>query len=69
MYNVYVYIGMPERINDEVFIAMAKALDFIDPGINTYMYIVIHSTHGTMYMHYGYHWLIVLCFYIISIYM
>ena len=23
--------GMPERINDEVFIAMAKALDFIDP--------------------------------------
>lgn len=24
--------GMPERINDEVFIAMAKALDFIDPG-------------------------------------
>ena len=24
--------GMPERINQEVFIAMAKALDFIDPG-------------------------------------
>lgn len=24
--------AMPERINDEVFIAMAKALDFIDPG-------------------------------------
>ena len=24
--------GMPERINEEVFIAMAKALDFIDPG-------------------------------------
>ena len=24
--------GMPERINSEVFIAMAKALDFIDPG-------------------------------------
>jgi 15-cis-phytoene desaturase len=24
--------GMPERINTEVFIAMAKALDFIDPG-------------------------------------
>lgn len=23
---------MPERINEEVFIAMAKALDFIDPG-------------------------------------
>merc|ERR1711865_653260 len=23
--------GMPERINEEVFIAMAKALDFIDP--------------------------------------
>ena len=23
--------GMPDRINDEVFIAMAKALDFIDP--------------------------------------
>ena len=26
--------GMPERINKEVFIAMAKALDFIDPGID-----------------------------------
>ncbi|KAH8050799.1 oxidoreductase [Aureococcus anophagefferens] len=24
--------GMPDRINDEVFISMAKALDFIDPG-------------------------------------
>lgn len=24
--------GMPERINDEIFIAMSKALDFIDPG-------------------------------------
>ena len=23
--------GMPERINDEIFIAMGKALDFIDP--------------------------------------
>ena len=23
--------GLPPRINDEVFIAMAKALDFIDP--------------------------------------
>ena len=23
--------GMPERINEEVFISMAKALDFIDP--------------------------------------
>ncbi|CAE8741066.1 unnamed protein product, partial [Polarella glacialis] len=23
--------GMPDRINDEVFISMAKALDFIDP--------------------------------------
>jgi 15-cis-phytoene desaturase len=23
--------GMPERINQEVFISMAKALDFIDP--------------------------------------
>jgi len=23
--------NMPERINTEVFIAMAKALDFIDP--------------------------------------
>ena len=22
---------MPERINEEVFVAMAKALDFIDP--------------------------------------
>ena len=27
--------GMPERINEEVFIAMAKALDFIDPGMYT----------------------------------
>ncbi len=25
--------GMPERINSEVFVAMAKALDFIDPGM------------------------------------
>lgn len=25
--------GMPDRINEEVFIAMAKALDFIDPGM------------------------------------
>ena len=24
--------GMPERINREIFVAMAKALDFIDPG-------------------------------------
>lgn len=24
--------GMPERINEEIFIAMSKALDFIDPG-------------------------------------
>ena len=23
--------GMPDRINEEVFVAMAKALDFIDP--------------------------------------
>lgn len=23
--------GVPERVNDEVFIAMAKALNFIDP--------------------------------------
>ena len=28
--------GMPERINEEVFIAMAKALDFIDPGKDTH---------------------------------
>ena len=27
--------GMPERINEEVFIAMAKALDFIDPGMDS----------------------------------
>lgn len=35
--------GMPERINDEVFIAMAKALDFIDPGklrISTFSVLV-----------------------------
>ena len=24
--------GMPDRINQEIFVAMAKALDFIDPG-------------------------------------
>ena len=23
---------MPDRINREIFVAMAKALDFIDPG-------------------------------------
>ena len=27
--------GMPERINEEVFVAMAKALDFIDPGTSS----------------------------------
>ena len=31
--------GMPERINEEVFIAMAKALDFIDPGERIYHHI------------------------------
>ena len=25
------YQGVPERVNDEVFIAMSKALNFIDP--------------------------------------
>ncbi len=24
--------GMPDRVNQEIFVAMAKALDFIDPG-------------------------------------
>eukprot|EP01036_Dinobryon_divergens_P035444 gene35444-45928_t len=26
--------GMPDRINEEIFVAMAKALDFIDPDGN-----------------------------------
>jgi len=29
--SFYFRYGMPERINEEVFISMAKALDFIDP--------------------------------------
>jgi len=33
--------GMPERINEEVFIAMAKALDFIDPGKRTFNHILV----------------------------
>ncbi len=32
--------GMPERINEEIFVAMAKALDFIDPG-TPYIHIFI----------------------------
>lgn len=32
--------GMPDRINSEVFIAMAKALDFIDPG----MLVIVKTT-------------------------
>mmetsp|Transcript_8839 Transcript_8839/g.14703 ORF Transcript_8839/g.14703 Transcript_8839/m.14703 type:complete len:598 (+) Transcript_8839:69-1862(+) len=45
--------GMPERINDEVFIAMAKALDFIDPDklsmavILTAMNRFINERHGS----------------------
>ena len=31
--------SMPERINEEIFIAMGKALDFIDPGKPLYMTI------------------------------
>ncbi len=31
---------MPKKINDEVFIAMAKALDFIDPGTSTVFYFI-----------------------------
>ena len=29
--NMYTLQGVPARVNDEVFIAMAKALNFIDP--------------------------------------
>lgn len=45
--------GMPERMNDEVFIAMAKALDFIDPDklsmtvILTAMNRFINETSGS----------------------
>jgi 15-cis-phytoene desaturase len=35
--------GMPERINDEVFIAMAKALDFIDPGAKYYNIFIVNT--------------------------
>ena len=44
--------GMPERINEEVFVAMAKALDFIDPGtpyIHKYTY-KIHQNIGVLYI-------------------
>ena len=45
--------GMPERINEEVFVAMAKALDFIDPGtpyIHKYTYN-IHQKNIHKYIH------------------
>nr|AUE44548.1 phytoene desaturase [Dictyopteris undulata] len=45
--------GVPDRVNDEVFIAMAKALNFIDPG-NLSMTVVLtalnrflQETHGS----------------------
>ena len=44
--------GLPPRINDEVFIAMAKALDFIDPDklsmtvILTAMNRFLNETNG-----------------------
>ena len=31
LFSVVVQQGVPARVNDEVFIAMAKALNFIDP--------------------------------------
>merc|ERR1712023_221790 len=45
--------GMPERINREIFVAMAKALDFIDPErlsmtvILTAMNRFINEAHGS----------------------
>jgi len=45
--------GMPDRINEEVFVAMAKALDFIDPDklsmtvVLTAMNRFINETHGS----------------------
>jgi len=45
--------GMPERINDEIFVAMAKALDFIDPDklsmtvVLTAMNRFINEQHGS----------------------
>ena len=39
--------GMPERINEEVFVAMAKALDFIDPGTHTHIDNFIHTLTTT----------------------
>ena len=38
--------GMPERINEEVFIAMAKALDFIDPGIDALIHQYLTTAHN-----------------------
>ena len=45
--------GMPKRINDEIFVAMAKALDFIDPDklsmtvVLTAMNRFINEQHGS----------------------
>ena len=46
--------GMPERINEEVFVAMAKALDFIDPGtpyIHKYTYKIHQKNMGVLYIY------------------
>jgi 15-cis-phytoene desaturase len=45
--------GMPARINEEIFVAMAKALDFIDPDklsmavVLTAMNRFINEQHGS----------------------
>lgn len=47
--------GVPDRVNDEVFIAMAKALNFIDPddlsmtvvltALNRFLQVCAHMCH------------------------
>lgn len=49
--------GVPERVNDEVFIAMAKALNFIDPhdlsmtvvltALNRFLQVICFATSPT----------------------
>lgn len=42
--------GVPDRVNDEVFIAMAKALNFIDPD-NLSMTVVLTALNRFLQVH------------------
>ena len=40
--------NIPERVNDEVFIAMSKALNFIDPDEISATVVPVSYTHLTL---------------------